>query len=493
MNIENIRKALERQYSIVDIIDLGEISAAPSNAHNFFKKNFKDTYADNERIVLYTQYDIPIQLLNHIAETINFLDIDSFFILFCTSSPINELLNKIPNNKFQNKIVFLNNTKEIQNAYYIPPETFCAIPWHNLEIQQDGNITPCCSSKDYSLGNIYNISLKNAFYGDKMQKLRSDLMTGVKNSACGECWMKEEKGLKSMRLHNQKRLTEHFFEELSNDTKITGLDIKFSNVCNFSCVICNPTNSSMRAIEDHKFKNIPLTPTIKWSDTDSFLDQMNELLPDLTNIDMFGGEPFLNKSFKNILKNAVDKGYAKHIRLHYNSNGSVWPESFIEYWPYFKEVDIHFSIDATGKQFEYQRGGDWSEVEENVLKIKNLNMTNMTISLMPSISILNVYYLDRVIDWALKNGFKNIFENFVAHPQGFSLRNLTKSAKELICEKYKNYTAWPEMQNVVSFIDKVEDATGKEFRNEISYFDRVRNKNFADDHKEIAIAMGYKL
>ena len=101
-------------------------------------------------------------------------------------------------------------------------------------------------------------------------------------------------------------------------------------------------------------------------------NQINHLLPSITNIDMYGGEPFLIKRFSEILKSAVDRDLAKHIRLHYNSNGSVWPSELINYWPNFKLVDINFSIDAIGDQFNLQRGGSWNDVESNILKIKNL-------------------------------------------------------------------------------------------------------------------------
>ena len=204
---------------------------------------------------------------------------------------------------------------------------------------------------------------------------------------------------------------------------------------------------------------------------------------------MFGGEPFLIKKFSNVLRIAVEQGYAKNIRLHYNSNGSVWPGAFLSYWPHFKEVDIHFSIDAIGDRFELQRGGVWTEVEANILRLKDLNLPNMNFSLMPTINIMSVYYLDEVYDWAQKHNFK-LFASNLTNPSEFGLANLTKEAQELILNKFQNHP-WSEIQKVLKFIKESDPTNGHTFIDRIEWFDSIRQEHFANSHYEIAKAMGY--
>jgi sulfatase maturation enzyme AslB (radical SAM superfamily) len=216
---------------------------------------------------------------------------------------------------------------------------------------------------------------------------------------------------------------------------------------------------------------------------------MTAKLPSLENIDMFGGEPFLIKKFATVLRTAVEQGYAKNIRLHYNSNGSIWPEEFVCYWPYFKEVDLHFSIDAVGERFDLQRGGSWHQVEENILRIKNLKLSNLTISLMPTINIMSVYYIDEVYDWATKHNFK-LFPSNLSEPSEFSLNNLTKQAQDLIIKKFHNHP-WTEMQNVVKLLKSSPPGNSQLFVEKIKWFDSIRQENFAKSHPEIAQAMGY--
>jgi sulfatase maturation enzyme AslB (radical SAM superfamily) len=242
------------------------------------------------------------------------------------------------------------------------------------------------------------------------------------------------------------------------------------------------------ASEENKFLGIPLVVQDNWGESEDFINQMILHLPTVRNIDMYGGEPFLVKKFIIVLKLAVEYGHAKNIRLHYNSNGSVWPDQFLPYWPSFKQIDIHFSIDAIGKQFELERGGKWSEIENNILRLKNLGLPNLSISIMPTIGAMNVYYIDQVYDWAIKHGFLI----FVSHARrtGLELGDLTREAKNLIIKKFKNHP-WSEMQNIIKIIQEIPDSDGDQFRSKIRWFDQIREENFANSHYEIANAMGY--
>ena len=382
-------------------------------------------------------------------------------------------------------------SKVLQDNYSMS-NIMCAVPWTGIEVRSNGSISPCCMSRtvESNYGSIDKDLIKDVFYGEKMNRLRQDFVNGVKNPICVGCWEKEDRGLTSIRQLNQKRLKTPLMMHYFENPGVYNIDIKFQNTCNFKCLICGPDSSSLRAHEDFKFKGIPLIPQSKWSESDMFVEQINEFLPSLSNIDFYGGEPFLNKKIIETLRTAVDKGYAKNIRLHYNSNGSIWPTEFIELWKHFQSVDVHFSIDAIGKQFEYQRGGSWEEVESNVLRFKNLNYSNMTICLMPTVSIMNVYYIDRVLEWAEKLGISlnQISVSHLTTPPGYSLVNLTPAAKSLIIEKYQDHP-WSEMQNIISMIKKNLPGNSQLFWDRANWFDKIRKTSFEEHHSEIAKAM----
>lgn len=488
-----LKKDLSLKFNIVNFADVSTLTDTPTSAYRFFNSVWQPEYTPQSRIVLYTDQLIPDELLEHLYQTTESIDISNWFVLLCTPYDLGNRLEKIcqrvspSSTPYQNLVIPIDSTNELNNNYKLP-DTICAIPWMNIEIKSNGDITPCCMFKG-TIGHISNDLLQDAFYSDQMNDLRRNLKQGIQPTGCQNCWTKESQGLSSTRQQNTKRLKNLFMFDYYDTPKISTLDIKFQNTCNFKCRICGPKSSSLHVEEQSKFLNIPMVPQSKWSESDVFVNQINSLLPQLINIDMYGGEPFLIKKFLNVLKKAVDTDVAKNIRLHYNTNGSIWPGEFIEHWPYFKEVDIHFSIDAIGNQFNLQRGGNWQEVEGNILRIKNLNFPNMKFSVMPSISLLNVFYIDQVLEWSAKHDFQ-VFVTHISVPPEFALTNLTADAKKIILDKYQN-TPWPEMQKILMLIKNIPPTDGKSFCNKIQWYDSVRKENFAESHPEIAKAMGY--
>jgi radical SAM protein with 4Fe4S-binding SPASM domain len=492
ISILELEQQLKTQFNVKVICDLGDLSTGANNLFKLLDSCYQDKYENNDRFIFYTSHIPSEQFFQHLYETANFIDISNWFITICGPEELHPIilsscekysLDPVP---FQFLSVDIANTRQIQNNFSLP-DTMCAVPWTNIEIRQNGDITPCCMSSS-TLGSINNISIEQAFRGDKLQKLRNSLLSGERPAECNSCWKVEEKNLSSIRMHNVKRLKKDFLTKYLDHPQIATLDIKFNNTCNFKCRICNPISSSLLAQEQHKFLSRPLVAQSNWSESPEFIDQIVEHLPHIHNIDMFGGEPFLIKKFSEVLKLAVEQDHAKNIRLHYNSNGSIWPGHFLPYWANFKLVDIHFSIDAVGKQFELQRGGNWHEVEHNILRLKELGLPNLSISIMPTISAMSVYYIDQVYDWALSHGFPI----YVSHARGagVELQDLTAKAKEIIIKKFKNHR-WDELQKVIKIIQELPDSDGKEFQNKIEWFDRVRKENFSDSHSEIASAMGY--
>ena len=497
VTLAELKQQLKSQFDLKLICDLGKMSNSPNALFKALDDVYQEKYKPNDRIVFYTSHAVPEQLLQHLYETTNFLDISNFFIVICGPSDNRQAIltscekfsqDPEPFNFYPVDLV--SATQKLKNSFSLP-KTICAIPWTHLEIKSNGNITPCCKTKELILGNIKNTTLEEAFQTDELKNLRNELLSGNKPSACQNCWKIEEKKLTSIRMHNIKRLKKEFLIRYLDTPQISTLDIKFNNTCNFKCRICGPVSSALFAQEEHKFRGTQLVVQDNWGESENFTNQIITHLPNIKNIDMYGGEPFLVKKFEKVLKLAVNNNHARNIRLHYNSNGSIWPEQFLPYWHHFKLVDIHFSIDAIGDQFELQRGGNWYKVEENILKLKSLGLPNLSISIMPTISIMNVYYIDQVYDWATKHGFP-IFVGYVGDvgDVGMELQYLTREAKELVIKKFQNHP-WNEIQNVIKIIQELPDSNGQEFQSKIKWFDWMREESFSKSHSEIAEAMGY--
>lgn len=493
ISLDQLHKTLAAKYTPICFTDLAEITTSPSKVYRHFEMYRRDEFKDHERLIFYTSQCISDTLLKHLYQASDLIDISNFFILLCGPDNLDQSVKSVANlysvdqTSFQTLQVSLAQTQQLQEKFSIS-ETLCPLPWMHMEVSPKGEIRPCCVYSQ-AIGDVKDSSLINAFHDTKLTLLRQEFLDGKKPQGCNQCWELEHKGLVSHRTYHARLLKKQLLTDSLDNPKIISLDLKPGNTCNFKCRICNPISSSLYAQETNKNRTIPVK-TFNWAEESSTaIDEILNLLPGLNNIDMYGGEPFLIKPLFRLVKQAVDLGYANNIRLHYNSNGSIYPDNLVEYWKKFKHVDIHFSIDNVGTRFELERGGSWESVDANIKKLVRLNLPNVKISIMPAISVMNIFYLDELFDWA--NNLKlPINPLYVDTPSGFALKNLTADAKRLIANKFQHHP-WPEMKNILNAIASSEDNDGREFVKLCKHFDAMREQQFFQTHPEIATAMGY--
>jgi sulfatase maturation enzyme AslB (radical SAM superfamily) len=212
------------------------------------------------------------------------------------------------------------------------------------------------------------------------------------------------------------------------------------------------------------------------------------LLPQLTNLDFYGGEPFLLKQLPIILQKAIDIGVAKNIRLHFNSNGSIFPDKLVPMFAQFREVDIALSIDNIGNRFEMERGGQWHDVEKNIIKFLALPVRTY---IFPTINIQNVLYFEEILECAEKIGI-DVTYNLLHEPKYLNINYMTKAARQLVVSRFSN-TKHEILRIITSQINSSAGSDGAEFICYMKEYDRMRSEDFSLTHKEIAHAMGYVL
>jgi radical SAM protein with 4Fe4S-binding SPASM domain len=90
----------------------------------------------------------------------------------------------IPLHNYGGKIASAGNA---QRAQYTP----CTFLWYAIYVLWDGTIVPCCVDwwGDYALGNLGEISLKQAWHGEKTRRLRKLIGTGQHQEVelCRQC------------------------------------------------------------------------------------------------------------------------------------------------------------------------------------------------------------------------------------------------------------------------------------------------------------------
>lgn len=399
------------------------------------------------------------------------------------------------------------------------PKTICMLPWVSIETSPMGTTRPCCLAQEQITdenGVKYDLNetdLATVYKSEYMQNLRRQFRAGEKPATCSDCWKEEEIGRNSKRINSQIRLKELYpLVDWANDTpdQLWFIDLKLGNICNLKCRICGSWSSSKWAEEEMNYmpagadkkQHIAYTWLKKgaWPrKTETFWDNLREMLPNIKYFEFTGGEPWLIQEHFDLLRYAADNGFAKNIDIHYNTNATQWPEDAVDLWKEFGRVDIAFSIDNVGDRFEYERyGAKWDRANEVIDAAHQLRRVqkNITTQLCFTINIQNVYYIDELMTWAAPKMFNSIHFNMLHSPNHMSVQYMTPAAQELTIAKLQSVT-WPgryqqEVDNVVKFIQNGQGSDGAEFLRQMQRTDTYRKQCFTDTHPEIAKAMGYE-
>ena len=400
------------------------------------------------------------------------------------------------------------------------PEKICILPWISIETSPIGTARPCCLAKDeityhddLGIEQKYNLNthtLEEIYHSRYMQILRRDFLYGHKPATCQRCWNEEAAGRVSKRMNSRIRLKEYYdnvdWNNLNPD-QLWFIDLKLGNICNLKCRICGSWSSSKWAKEEidyvsglenrkehlaYKFLQDGAWPR----ENPQFWDNLKILLPNIKYFEFTGGEPFLIEQHFELLRYAVEQGYSKNIEIHYNTNGTVFPEQ-AELWANFKHVEIAFSIDNVGARFEYERyGADWEEVQANIAKFTKMRSNKISTQLCTTMNVQNVYYLPEICDWISTQTFDHIYFNMLHDPWHMCISKMTDNAKNLVIDRLSNHTFNPkyraEILRIVQFISNGEGSDGKEFLRKMQITDEYRKQSFLTTHTEIAKAMGYE-
>lgn len=491
---DQLKQELSEKFSIKCFVDLADLTNSPTQAYKILQQHHQSEFLVDDRLVFYTEHDISDKLLRHVYQAATLIDISNFFLLFCSPSDLEIKMFTLAQENHGDNVPFqclqknVKNTKPLLDNFVIS-NVICPMPWMHMMISTKGQAKPCCMYQK-AVGDVAADSIHDIFHNQNYVELRQQLSAGIQADGCKTCWDLEKNQLPSHRTRHLSLLKSELITRYLDHPNIVSLDISPGNTCNFKCRICSPTYSSLFAQETLSTTEVIPVKSVIWPDSSpQVFEEILSLLPSLTNIDMYGGEPFLIKHLHNLVQQAVEQDQAKHIRLHYNSNGSVYPKNLLPYWKYFKHVDIHFSIDNVGERFELERGGQWAEVESNIRKLLDLKMPNLKISLMPTVNVMNVFYLDEVLRWADDLDLP-VTLNYLIWPTEFNIQNLTADAKKILVEKYSDHPN-SEIIKILSVIQAWPDSDGIDFVSRNKYFDNIRGQDFLDTHRDIAQAMGY--
>ena len=200
-----------------------------------------------------------------------------------------------------------------------------------------------------------------------------------------------------------------------------------------------------------------------------------------------------------MLRGIVSRGIADQVEIHYNTNGTQWPQAAEEIWQHFKTVEIAFSIDDLDQRFEYQRtNAEWSTVETNIglFKLMRDRRPNIQLQCCSTVNIFNVHYIDQLARWIDQQGFDFVYWNIMHDAWYFSIGCLPQSAKHSIANHLRSadvpaqYAG--EFDRMIDFMNYGASTDGFMTCMKIADLDRKRNQNFADVCPEMAVLLNYQ-
>jgi pyruvate-formate lyase-activating enzyme len=400
----------------------------------------------------------------------------------------------------------------------IPHDKFCVLPWVSLEASPVGTVRPCCLADDEIVDdNGDKFSLLTADFQDvqnsnHMRRLREQFLAGEKPQTCRKCWNEERAGRTSKRMHTLDRMKHMgITSEWTADAKpLMFLDLKLGNICNLKCRICGSWSSSQFAAEEiavlpqeekKKSYAYQMIKAGNWPvENDQFWNQIDLCLDDIRYIEFTGGEPFMIGEHFDMLQGMVDRGIAGQVEIHYNTNGTIFPENAEEIWKHFKTVEIAFSIDDTGERFEYQRtNAKWDTVRENIekfFKLKRYLPNIIQLQVCTTVNIFNIRYLDQVAQWNAAHAFNFVYWNMMHDAWYFSIATLPDSVKTELTKFLKTCNIptqyAQEFDRITEFMNNGASTDGFMLNLKIRDLDNKRNQDFATVAPEMAKLIGYQ-
>jgi pyruvate-formate lyase-activating enzyme len=231
----------------------------------------------------------------------------------------------------------------------------------------------------------------------------------------------------------------------------------------------------------------------------TFWDQIDVMLDQIRYIEFTGGEPFMIQEHFDMLQGMVDRGIAHQVEIHYNTNGTHYPEQAEQIWQHFCTVEIAFSIDDLADRFEYQRtNAVWSEVMTNLDRFRELRRRhgNIRLQVCSTVNIFNVWHLEGLAHWIDMQRFDFIYWNMLHEARYFSIASLPVTAKQRAAQRLDSATVRPfhrrEFDQIRDFMMAGASMPVEEIAAQIRRLDQRRGQDLRAVIWELADSLQYE-
>lgn len=375
---------------------------------------------------------------------------------------------------------------------------FCYFPFVHANIRANNNrqVAPCWRS-DEILGDLNKNTLEEIWNGDAYKALRQKFLKGEKPEGCSRCWKLEENN-ETKDLSLRSWYLKHYakYEDNIKNPQLKSIELRFSNLCNYSCLHCDSSHSTTWNNKIKEYKGLEKFHKINVNNpriiTEEELDNILPLLITVDEVRITGGEPLTDPIFYYFLEQ-VPKSIAKKIELLIVSNLSTLKyeeKDVIPLFEKFKEVKLRVSIDADEDTYFYFRsGGDIEIVKQNIERIQTYQK-NISISGVCAVHILNITRLENIVKFHEDRNmfFKVMFVQ--ERPHYLDIRNIPQTLKDSVnkidLSKFNEHNQ-QEVQRVLNFMNSSKDDIKhwQDLKEYISHIDKMNNTDFVNTYHEM--------
>lgn len=323
----------------------------------------------------------------------------------------------------------------------------------------NGKIKTCIRSSDY-LGSIQDNSIEEILHNEKSTENRSLMLAGSPATRCNPCYEleKNSNGLNIISdrvyyLKELKTVDKTLYNNIDN-FKLAKIDVRWTNLCNFTCVYCGPEFSSKWANELNVVESRPNDQQLT-----HFKDYIFSNIGNLKNVYLAGGEPLLMKQNVELLTELTAKN--PNVQIRVNTNLSKTETEVFDLLCKFKNVHWIVSFETMAEEYEYIRyGGKWQDFLDNLNIITKLNHKLSFNMLYFSLNYLSLF---DTIDFLLDKGYhpNSLIIGALLTPVNLNIRHLPEymlnSAKDIIKKRLNQKPGFlyeNGLKNILDYIDK---------------------------------------
>ena len=350
---------------------------------------------------------------------------------------------------------------------------FCPMPWTGLMYNVDGQVKNCIRSAG-SIGNLKHNSIQEILHGSVNVDTQQRMLSNQPGQHCYTCYdLEGDKtgfDIISDRIFYLRELKHVPLDTYQpNRHELETIDVRWTNLCNFSCVYCSPEFSSRWA--DELGQTIAKPDSVRFDD---FKRYIFDHAATLKHVYLAGGEPLLIKENIELLDLLLQANPAVNLRV--NTNLSKTDTNIFDRICEFNNVHWTVSVETLADEFEYIRyGGSWLDFCNNLAIIKRLNHK---ISFNMLWFLLNYQSVFDCVDYLKNLGFHN--NSFVIGalltPEYLNIRHLPDHVLQSVRQ---------ELQ------DRVDQCPGylleDSYLNLLRYLDQPFEKNLADSFEKLRI------